>query len=71
MKKSFGFTFQYREVKEGDPIKERFFIETDPDNALNAAEIAMLKFLTKHNYYSGKVLSVYELYGRKVNNYQK
>ena len=58
--KTYGFNFKYRIHKDSEPIKERFFIESDKDNAWNDSEIAMLIFLKKRNYYSGKILSVIE-----------
>lgn len=52
---TYALTFLYRETKNSEYKTERFIVNsTDPDG-LNACEIAMLQYLTKHNYYSGKV----------------
>lgn len=49
----YGFTFQYREVKNSELKTDRFIINSNDKNAENACTIAMLQFLTRHNYYSG------------------
>ena len=58
---NYGFKFLYRE-KEGDEQKfDYFFFSLDTDNqekAFDHAEVLMLKFLKKHDYFSGKVIKV-------------
>ena len=61
----YGFTFQYREVKNGEVFHDRLFIKSNDKDMENACTVAMLQFLTKHNYYSGKLLSCVNLNDKK------
>ena len=57
MKHSYGFRFEYRQEKDGEAIKDCFFIESKDPDGENACTIAMLQFLKKHDYYSGRIVS--------------
>ena len=56
--KDYRFKFQYKKTETSAPVIERFFISTTDTDARNACEIAMLQFISKHNYYSAKLLTV-------------
>ena len=56
MRYSYKLKFLYREAKEGEQKTEYLFIESKEKDPVNAGEIEMLRYLTKHNYYSGKLV---------------
>ena len=59
---NYAFTFQYREVKNGELQTERFIIDSYDPDIVNACEIEMLRFVTKHGYYSAILTKTTELY---------
>lgn len=56
--KNYGFTFQYRETENADPVTERFFITSRDNDAENACTIAMLQFIKRRGYFSARLLKV-------------
>ena len=59
---NYAFTFQYREVKNGELKTERFIIDSYDPDITNACEIEMLRFVKKHDYYSAVLTKATELY---------
>ena len=59
----YGFKFQYRETKGSELITDYGFCSDDKNvsNAWNACEIAMLRFIKSHNYYSAKLIKAEEI----------
>ena len=57
MKYNYGFKFVYRKTEGSELQEERLFIASNDRNMENACEIAMLQFIKKHGYYSGKLVS--------------
>ena len=56
-KYQYAFKFQYRENNGSELKTERFFIVSNDKDGENACEIAMLQFIKKHGYFSGKLVS--------------
>jgi len=48
--------FSYRKVENGEQYIERLLIRSKEKDPINAGEIEMLRYLSKHGYYSGKVI---------------
>ena len=53
---NYGCKFIYRETKNGEHKTEYIFFMSNDSDITNACEIAMLRFIKSHNYYSGKVV---------------
>lgn len=58
---SYSLKFVYRETKGSAHQENNLIVNTDDPNMKNACEIAMLKYLTKHNYFSGKLIEMKEI----------
>lgn len=56
----YGFIFLYQKTEESELMREYGYVKTNKKDIEDACTVEMLKWLTKKNYYSGKLEKTFD-----------